>query len=419
MSNVLPIVLWYGGLIGVALAGLLVLWALALVAIKQSTALFTAGILLAGVLLAVVAGWAVTRATGLNQQNQLVKVHEPLMRFVAGGVYARGALEDLRAVAEPSAELTAFQTKYDSHDASIANLLQAEWQYQRGGPWDEHGLLYKMTWDVNDLLVHHARWEKRAEALECPASSNLPFLAEATTRLQERMQSQRMLASAIGEQFEGYDLDEQASQPVSDASVMKTLAVVLGGLAIFSVAAVLLAWRKRSWHAIDGQVAVAAIVLVNLAGWLALGTGADQERLRGSLFAQASTVYRETLDLTNSLKTLMLTPRGGVLQPRDSSEKLITDYGDYMNSLNGVAQLVRVWDRAVLTGTLDTGLISSERILTHDDLLNSIRARTLTLYRQYVQLDRRLADLSCRSEWFPRDPSQSREDRLVTLPAAQ
>jgi hypothetical protein len=418
MSSVLPIVLWYGGLIGIALASLLVLWALALVAIKQSTALFTAGILLAGVLLAVVAGWAVTRATGLNQANQLVKVHEPLMRFVAGSVYVRGALEDLRAVAEPSADLTAFQGKYDSHEASIANLLQAEWQYQRVGPWDENGLLYKMTWDVNDLLVHHARWEKRAEALECPASSSVPFLAEATMRLQERMQSQRTLASAIGEQFEGYDLDAQASQPVSDAAIMKTLAAVLGGLAIVSVAAVVFAWRKRSWHAIDGQVAVAAIVLVNLAGWLALGAGADQERLRGSLFARASTVYRETLDLTNSLKTLTLTPRGGVLVPRDSSEKLITDYGDYRNSLSGVAQLVRVWDRAVLTGTLDTGLISSERIQTHDDLLNSIRARTLTLYRQYVQLDRRLADLSCRSEWFMRDPSQSREDRLVTLPAA-
>jgi hypothetical protein len=311
------------------------------------------------------------------------------------------------------------QTKYDSHEASIANLLQSEWQYHRGGPWDEHGLLYKMTWDVNDLLVHHARWEKRAEALECPASSAVPFLAEATMRLQQRMQSQQVLATAVGEQFEGYDLDEQASQPVSDAAVMKTLAIVLGGLAVLSVATIVFVWRKRSWHPIDGLVAVGAIVLVNLAGWLALGTGADQERLRGSLFAQAATVYRETLDLTNTLKTLMLTPRGGVLQPRDSPEKLITDYGDYMNSLNGLAQLVRVWDRAVLTGTLDTGLIASERILTRDDLLNSVRARMLTLYRQYVQLDRRLADLGCRSEWFVRDPSQSREDRLVTLPAAQ
>jgi len=419
MSNVLPIVLWYGGLIGVALAALLVLWALGLIAIKRSTDRFAAGIMLAGLVLAVAAGWAVTHATGLNQGNQLVRVHEPLMRFVAGSVYARGALEDVRAAAEPSADLTAFQAKYDGHDASIANLLQAEWQYHRGGPWDEPGLLYKMTWDVNDLLVHHARWEKRAEALECPASSDVPFLSAATMKLQERMQSQRMLANAIGDQFEGYDLDAQASQPLSDAAVMKTLAFVLGGLALASGATVFFIWRKRSWHPIDGLVAVAAIVLVNLAGWLALGTGADQERLRASLFAQAATVYRETLDLTNGVKTLMLTPRGGVLQPRDSSDKIIADYGDYRNSLNGLAQLVRVWDRAVLTGTLDTGLISSERIQTHDDLLNSIRARTLTLYRQYAQLDRRLTDLSCRSEWFARDPSQSREDRLVTLPAVQ
>jgi hypothetical protein len=276
-----------------------------------------------------------------------------------------------------------------------------------------------MTWDVNDLLVHHARWEKRAEALECPASSAVPFLLDATMRLQERMQLQETLATAVGEQFDGYNLDERASQPVSDAAVMKALAVVLGGLAVLGAASVFLAWRKRSWHWIDGLVALAAIVLVNLAGWLALGAGADQERLRASLFAQAASVYKETRDLTNSLKALMLTPRGGVLQPRDSADQIRTDYGNYTNSLNGLAQLVRVWDRAVLTGTLDTGLISSEQIQTHDDLLNSVRARTLALYRQYVQLDRRMADLSCRSEWFARDPSQSREDRLVALPAGQ
>lgn len=417
MSDVLPIVLWYGGLIGVVVGGLLVLWALALIAIKQSTAMFTAGILLAGIVLAAVASWAVTRATDLNQGNQLIKVHEPLMRFVAGSVVARGALEDVRAVAEPSADLTTLQSKYDSHEAAIANLLQAEWQYHRGGPWDEPGLLYKMTWDVNDLLVHHARWEKRTEALECPATSAALSLSDATMKLQERLQAQQTLAHTVGEQFEGYDLDEQASQPVSDAAVMKALAFVLGVLVMLSVASVLFVWRKRSWHSIDGLVAIGAIVLVNVAGWLALGAGADQERLRGTLFAQVATVYRDTRDLTNSLKTLMLTPRGGVLEPRDSSEKLIADYGDYRNSLNGFAQLVRVWDRYVLTDTLDTGLISSERILTHDDLVNSVRARMLTLYRQYVQLDRRLADLNCRSEWFPRDPSQSREDRLVTLPA--
>jgi hypothetical protein len=415
--SVMPALYWYGGLIGVGAATLLVLWGLALVAIKQSTDKFAAGALLAGVVLAIVASWAVTHATGLTQSNQLVKVHEPLMRFVAGGAYARGALEDVRAVAEPSTALTAFQARYDSHEASVANLLQAEWLYHRGGPWDERGLLYKVTWDVNDLLVHHARWEKRTEALECPASSTVPFLSEATTRLGDRMQSQQTLAHTIADQFEGYDLETQ-SQPLSDAAVMKTLAVVLGGLALLSGATVFFVWRKRSWHPIDGLIAVAAIVLVNLAGWIALGTGADQERLRANLFAQAATVYREALDLTNSLKTLMLNPRGGVLQPRDSSEKINTDYRDYVNSLNGLAQLVRVWDRAVLTDTLDTGLISSERIQTHDDLLNSVRARTLTVYRQYAQLDRRLADLGCRSEWFARDPSQSREDRLVTLPGA-
>jgi len=415
MSNALPIVLWYGGLVGVGLAALLVLWALALIAFKQSTGLFATGIMLAGLVVALSASWAITHATGLNQVNQLVKVHEPLMRFVAGSVSTRGVLEDLRAVAEPSAEVTAFMAKYDGHEASIANLLQAEWQYHRGGPWDERGLLYKMTWDVSDLQVHHARWNS-PDVSECPASPPVPFLSDATMRLQERMQSQQTLANAITDQFEGYDL-EQGSQPVSDAAVTKTLAVVMGGLALFCGAAVFFIWRKRSWHPIDGLVAVAAIVLVNLAGWLALGGGADQERLRGSLFAQAATVYRETADLTGGLKTLMLTARGGVLQPRDSREKILTDYVDYRNSLNGLVRLVRVWDGAVLTGRLETGLISSERIQTHDDLLNSVRARTLTLYRQYAQLDARIAALGCRLEWFARDPGKSREDELVTLPA--
>jgi hypothetical protein len=244
----------------------------------------------------------------------------------------------------------------------------------------------------------------------------VPFLSDATTALQQRMQSEQMLARAIGEQFDGYDLDEQASAPVSDAAIMRTLAIVLGVLALLAGAAIFLAWRKRSGHPIDGLVAVTAVVLVSLAGWLALGAGADQERLRAGLFAQAATVYRETIDLTKNVQALMLTSRGGVLQPRDSAEKILADYGDYTNSLNGLAQLVRVWDRAVLTGILDNGLISSERIQTHDDLLNSIRARTLTLFRQYAQLDRRLTDLSCRSKWFARDPSQSREERLLTLP---
>src|SRR5262249_35041196 len=100
MSTVLPIVLWYGGLIGITLAVLLVLWALALIAIKHATGRFPAGIMLAGLALALAASWAITRATDLNQGNQLVKVHELLMRFVAGSVSTRGALEDVRAVAE-------------------------------------------------------------------------------------------------------------------------------------------------------------------------------------------------------------------------------------------------------------------------------------------------------------------------------
>ena len=366
--------------------------------------------------LAVASSWAVTRATSLNQGNLLLKVHEPLIGLVAGSVSTRAALEDVRAVAEPSPGLTALQSKYDAHEASIENLLQAEWQYHRGGPWDERSLLYKTTWDLNDVRVHHARWEKRAEALECPSPSALPSLSDISARLQDRLQMERTLAEAIGDQFEGYDINAPEAQPSSNADDdqgarrgVRSAGVAQRGSGLLRVAQTVVAHHRRA----RGR---RGVVLVNLAGWLALGAGADQEQLRANLFGTAATVYRETLDLNESLKALMLVPRGGVLQPRDSAEKLIADYAEYMNSVNGLTQLVRIWDRAVLTGVLDAGLVSSERIQTHDDLLNAVRSRTLTLYRQYVQLDRRIADLSCRSEWFPREANRTREDRLLALP---
>jgi hypothetical protein len=60
--------------------------------------------------------------------------------------------------------------------------------------------------------------------------------------------------------------------------------------------------------------------------------------------------------------------------------------------------------------------VSSERINTHDDVLNAIRSGMLTAYRQYVQLDGRVADLACRSEWFPKSEGRAREDELLALP---
>ena len=414
----LPIVLWYGGLLGIGLASLLVLWALALVALKQATDGFPAALLTSGLVLAIASGWAVPHSRKLTQGNQLVKVHEPLMRLAVANVRARATLEDVRAAAEPSSELTAFQSTYDSHDKSIEHLLAAEWQYHRGGPWDEGGLLYKMTWDVHALLLHHARLEKRPEALECPATPAALPLSTSVQYLQDRLLNEHTLAAAVADQFQGYDINAPQSRPVSDATIMRTLAVVLGGLALLSIAAVLLVWRKRSWHRIDALVAVVAIVLVNLAGWLALGAGADEERLREDLFVKAATVFRETNDVNASLKGLMLSARAGVLQPRDSSQALITDYATYMSSANALALLVRIWDRLVLTGTLDTGLVQSERIQTHDDLLNAIRSRSLALYRQYAQLDQRVMALSCRSEWFPRTGDRTLEDELLALPGS-
>ncbi len=416
MSSFLPTVLWYGGLLGIGLAAFLVLWALALYVIKHATDAFASGILMAALALAGISSWALTYGTSVSQGSQLLKVRAPLLRLVAASVLTREALEDVRAAGEPSPDLTAFQSNYDGHEASIGSLLQAEWQYHRRGAWNEPALLYKVTWALHDVQLHHARWEKRAEALECPATASAPALSDAISRLQERLQSQQMLAQTLGEQFDGYDLNQQDSQPVSTATLTRTLAMLLGGLALLSVVAAAVVWRKRPRHTIDVLVAVAAIVLVNLAGWLALGTGADQERLRADLFAEAATVHREAVGLTEGLKTLMPLPRESVLQARDSAERLIADYAEYMNTVRGLAQLVRIWDRAVLTGTLDTGVVSSEQVRTHDDLLNAIRSRMLAVYRQYVQLDGRITGLQCRSEWFPRSDGRAREDELLALP---
>ena len=416
MNTLLPTMLWYGGLIGIGLAALLVLWALALYVLKHATGGFVSLILGGGLALAAASSWAVTYATSLSQGNQLIKVHAPLMRLVAGSVLTRASLEDVRAVAEPSPDLTSFQSRYDAYEASIERLLQAEWQFHRRSAWNEPALLFKTTWDLNEVQVHHARWEKRPEALECPANASAPALSDAIARLQERLQSQQMLAQIVGEQFDGYDLDGPDSQPASGAAMTRTLAMVLGALALLSVVAAAVVWRKRPRQSIDVLMAATAIVLINLAGWLALGTGADQERLRADLFAGAATVHRETVSLNESLKTLMPAPRQGALEPRDSSERLIADYALYMNSVRDLAQLVRIWDRAVLTGTLDTGIVSSERIRTHDDVVNAIRSGMLTAYRQYVQLDGRVAALACRSEWFPKSEGRAREDELLALP---
>ena len=161
MNTLLPTMLWYGGLIGIGLAALLVLWALALYVLKHATGGFVSLILGGGLALAAASSWAVTYATSLSQGNQLIKVHAPLMRLVAGSVLTRASLEDVRAVAEPSPDLTSFQSRYDTYELSIERLLQAEWQFHRRSAWNEPALLFKTTWDLNEVQVHHARWEDR------------------------------------------------------------------------------------------------------------------------------------------------------------------------------------------------------------------------------------------------------------------
>ena len=68
-TSIVASVLWYGGLLGLALSVLLLLWALALYAIKHAADRFTGTLLAGALVLAVAASWAVTRAASLDQGN--------------------------------------------------------------------------------------------------------------------------------------------------------------------------------------------------------------------------------------------------------------------------------------------------------------------------------------------------------------
>ena len=80
MSALWPAVLWYGGLLGMGLAALLVLWALALYIIKHATGVFVSVILAAALALTATSTWAVTSGTNLSLGGQLLKIHGPLLR---------------------------------------------------------------------------------------------------------------------------------------------------------------------------------------------------------------------------------------------------------------------------------------------------------------------------------------------------
>lgn len=413
MDIVVSIVLHLAGMAGALLAGLLVTWALARIAWSQSTARSTAGLLFAGVALAAAASWALMHGMRLEQTRQLVEVHERLMQLVATGVFARGAFEDLHAAAEPSAELDALRDRLDSHERSVAALLQAEWGYYRGIPWNERELLHSTTWAVQELLVHHARL--RGVAPECAAAPR----TDAAARLQDRLLRHRTIAGAFGEQFEGYDLDEQAADPANDAAILTMLAVLLAALSVLSAVGGALARRKRPRHPMDWLLAASALGLASLAAWMAFGEVAAQERMRARLFAQASVVYREALVLEREARALKAATLPATLRPGQLRASLVAEHDGYLNSLYGVSHVVQAWHRAVLTGALDASFVAPEPIDTHDGLLDAVRERTLVAHRQYLKLDRRLADLGCRSAWFERASGPSREERLVALPAAR
>ena len=106
MSNILPIALWYGGLLGTVAAVLFVLWALGLLALKQVTSSFVGWLLVGALVLAVASSWAITRGISLSQGNLLLKVHEPLIQLVAASVSTRAALDDGAAPRRQKAHAT-------------------------------------------------------------------------------------------------------------------------------------------------------------------------------------------------------------------------------------------------------------------------------------------------------------------------
>ena len=416
MASVLPIVLWYGGLLGAALAAVFVGWALVQYATRESAG-GPVALLLAGLALALGSSSALVRGTSLNHENQLRAVHAPLIRLAANGVSARAALDDVRSAAEPSADLAALLSKFDQHERSIDALLEAEWQYQRTAVWNEPALLHEITWALNDVLVHHARWENVGTALECPQNHAAPSLDESIQTLHGRLQEQATLAAAMGEQFEGFDFQAGGRDATSDTLVVRVVAIVMAALALLAIGVFLYVRRTRPPGAVDIVVAGVAVGLGALGVWLAAGSGNEPERRREDLFARTVAVHRESTDLRESASALALMPRGVVVPPRVTREQVIGDYVQYKNALVAATQLVRTWDRLVLTGRLEPEIGWSDRIRTHDELLQHVRSQLLAVYRQYLAIDRKISALNCRSEWFPRDPSQTREDRLVALAA--
>jgi hypothetical protein len=418
-SGAAPIAFWYGGLLGMALAGAVVLAAVAMYAFERRMRPLLGVAATAALIVAAGACWALVQASSLNQANQLAKSHPRLMRLVVSGVLAREALEDVRSAAESSSGLTTLLADFDRHETSIDRLLEAEWRYQRRAAWDEPGLLHAMTWSLTDVLLHHARWSRRDEALQCPEGTDAPPLADLQSALATRVRNHHDNTGVVGDQFEGFNFPEPGRDAVSDVALLQAMAWGLAGLALLAAAAsAFVVYRNRSFDLTDAPVVLSAIVLAGVGAWLALGAGAEPERLRESLYSAALTVHRETIELQERTKALALSPRAGIAAPRITRATLLTDHADYVNMLSTLHQLVRVWDEAVLTGRLDPGIGWADRIRTRDELVDEIRSRTLAAYRRYVQLDAGITSLTCRSEWFPRDPSEALEDRLVALPPA-
>ena len=153
-ENAIPILvaLVGGGLVGAL--GLL----LALVLTLRYVSRRRLGVL-ASVFLLIAAGSCIVGAgawiyaTGLQDEDQLHDIHEPLMMVIARDARTRALLDEIQSVAEPSDQLAAYRDRYDAHTRSIGLLEQATWRFHRVGPWDENPLLHRIHSSLFDLVI--------------------------------------------------------------------------------------------------------------------------------------------------------------------------------------------------------------------------------------------------------------------------
>ena len=234
-------------------------------------------------------------------------------------VSTRTALEDVRAVAEPSPGLTALQSQYDAHEASIDSLLQAEWQH-----------FTEAVRGTNTACFTKRRDPQRGTRPSCTMGEtqrlfnvrqHLNGQPCRISALASRIVAERANAGGGDCRSNSRDTtDAPAARPSSDATTIKLLAAMPSAVCrvaqrsgrLPGLAETIVAPDRRS----RGDRRPRADQPCGMAGTLQAPTRATP---RESL-ARAAVVYRETLDLNDGMKALMLVARGGAAAARQLSE---------------------------------------------------------------------------------------------------